>query len=232
MKKINHFPILLLISLSIFSLTSCNWVAKKIQEIIVENNGKDTLKGVPYTPSKKLVIPSTEKKIALTKRINWEVKLPAGYSEMTVSELKAIEQKGEEAINNSGEVSAQKSNTVYAAKKADGKNSVLVTTTPYNALRDGLFTSLVADSKLGIEQTYRSVGMPISSSQSTLKIDDLNWNRIHVTIYADPSRQKIVMLQNIYMALVENDVITITSSTTNIADNLLLVSAINNSKFR
>lgn len=101
-----------------------------------------------------------------------------------------------------------------------------------NPLTDGLFSSIVSDSKLGIEQTYRTAGMPFNTFQNSIKIDDLNWSRIQVTIYTDATKSQVLMYQNIYMALLENEVCTITASTTSAAENLLLTNAINNSKFR
>jgi hypothetical protein len=232
MKKLTQLPILLILVTTI-SFSSCSWFANEVSDKIVEKTKeKEELKGVPYIPGTKLAPLNREKKIELTKRINWEVKIPAGYNEMTVSELNAIEQKGEEAMRQAGESPAKSSRTVYAAKKADGKNSLITTLVPYNPLTDGLFSSIVTDSKTGIEQTYKAAGMPFNAIQNKVKIDDLTWNRIQVTIYTDATKSQVLMLQNIYMALLENEVCSITASTTNIADNLLLTSAINNSKFR
>lgn len=170
--------------------------------------------------------------VPVNKRIEWKFTLPNGYSELSTSEVDQLNQKGREVIEElAGQSTDDGNRTVFAAKK-DEQNIILVTRGPYDAKVNGLGVMYMNEIENATMETYRARGIPFNFKRSSVKIDDLNFRRLDITIFGDEAKTHPLLFQTYFSAIMEDKLLVITNSYNDRYNGLLAEKKITGSVFR
>lgn len=167
------------------------------------------------------------------KEVGWETELPQNWNLFTKAESKALNDKGQSAIEKSTglKVDASALKELVTLKK-DNFNSFLSTIEPFDSTKDGDYAEHnVAVDKL-IADTYAHQKIKMESKEGSEIVDGNTFHTWEAKIFAPGSdSNKVILWQKMYSRLINKYDFSMTLSYNNEADKAILMKIINSSKF-
>jgi len=172
-----------------------------------------------------------ERYVYSVKEIGWSAKLPKEWKVISKRESLENSQKGQEFIEESVGQKIDASNLIELVSiKKDEFNSFESTMEPFNEVTDGSYEDQNFKVHELIKQTYKTKKINADYEIGATRIDGVMLDWFYIKAFT-PDKEKVILQQRIYSALINGYDFAMTISYNNDKDGEELMNLVNSSKF-
>lgn len=162
--------------------------------------------------------------------VGWTIIIPEGWHVLSTDATNASVENGKEIILKSTQMELNYDGLRQLVNfQKDSYNQFLSSYEPFEVEYEGEWEKNNTIASRFLYETFKNQGIILDSSSTTHKIDDLNFNLFHLTLYSKDN--EVIMYEDVYSRLINGYDFSVVLTYNNDEDRKVLETALNHSKF-